>query len=143
MDASNSDHKTIKETAESWCVTRRYVNLCITGGRIPGVMRMGNMWIVPANATKPSNLRKSRGECGETKDIVGNKPKEFLSDDLDCVCEATIKPFPHDNPDAFGRKCYSHRGVALATAYVSAFAPDMVPDWLKNGDFSNTFYSEM
>jgi len=213
LDASNSDYKTIKETAEAWGVSRRYVNLCITGGRIPGVMRMGNMWIVPANATKPSNPRKSRGECGETKDNARNKPKELLSDDLDCVCEATIKPYPHDNPDAvmdtvneerlrlqfkgelaylrgdFKKviRCYRDIGnddaaklracpltiaaaistgdfklfqeietycknivqadlganvtaiaeLALATAYVSAFAPDMVFDWLKNGDFSN------
>ena len=26
--------------------------------------------------------------------------------------------------------------LCLATAYVSAFAPSMVPDWLKNGDFT-------
>ena len=46
-------YKTVKETAEAWGVTVRYVNMCVADGRIFGAVRMGNMWLIPKDAEKP------------------------------------------------------------------------------------------
>ena len=40
-----------------WGITKRRVqNLC-ANNRIPGVIRIGNMWAIPADATKPKDAR--------------------------------------------------------------------------------------
>ncbi|MCL2046462.1 MAG: LuxR C-terminal-related transcriptional regulator [Oscillospiraceae bacterium] len=207
------EYLSVNQTAKKWGVSIRWVQKLLLDGRIEGASRVGRDYIIPADAKKPGNLRKSRSERSEAKENFNSKTNELLSDDLDRVCEATIKPFPHDNPDAVMEtvneerlrlqfkgelaylrgdfekviRCFRDIGdddaaklracpltiaaaistgdfmlfqeietycknivqsdlganvtavaeLALATAYVSAFAPDMVPDWLKNGDFSN------
>ena len=82
--AKNPDYISAKETAEAWGVTRRYVNLCITEERIPGVMKIGNMWMIPKNTKKPVGKRE------------GKTPKNPLSSDLAGIIEATMKPWPDD-----------------------------------------------
>ena len=86
MDAKNPGMKTVKETADAWGVTKRYVNLCIEGGRIPDVVKMGNMWLIPNGTQKPA--RKPQPST------------KFTSHDLDYVLSAITSPMPRDNPDA-------------------------------------------
>ena len=198
-NAKNPVYKTVKETAGAWGVTKRYVNLCIEGGRIPGAMRMGNMWLIPADAQKPAR---------------GPRPQQkSLASELKEAVAATTSPLPRDDPDSvldtsgeerfrlygegylaylrgdFERtiQCFRKIGgndalklracslaiaaaistgnyplcqeiesycknmvladmgknvtavaeFALNTAYVSAFVPNMISNWLKSGDFSD------
>jgi len=49
---------TTKEAAEKWSVTPRQVQLLCANGRIPGAVRFGNAWVIPADAKKPKDERK-------------------------------------------------------------------------------------
>jgi len=51
------DYLTIKEAAEKWGISGRMVTYYCVGGRIDGVIRKGNMWLIPADAEKPVDKR--------------------------------------------------------------------------------------
>lgn len=88
--AKISEYITVKETAEAWGVSRRYVNLCIQDGCVNGAVRMSNMWLVPKGTLKPVGLHRVKGQSAE----------KSLSSDLAYVIEMTTKSIPKDNPDA-------------------------------------------
>ena len=44
------DYMTLKEAAEKWGVTPRRVNYYCAGGRIPGAVKMGMVWLIPKSA---------------------------------------------------------------------------------------------
>jgi hypothetical protein len=58
---------TTKEAAKKWGVTPRQVQLLCVQGRIPGAVRFGHAWAIPADAQKPQD-----GRCkqNKTKDEV-------------------------------------------------------------------------
>lgn len=55
------DYLTTKETADLWAITRRRVNYYCQEGRIDGVIQKGKIWLIPADAKKPSDPRKEKG----------------------------------------------------------------------------------
>jgi len=64
------NYLTIKEAAEKWGVSGRMVTYYCVAGRIEGVIRKGNMWLVPADAEKPKdgrykNKRKKKVKADE------------------------------------------------------------------------------
>ena len=87
MTERNPEYKTVKETADGWGVTKRWINMCIAQGRIPGTVKMGNMWLVPTDAEKPASKH-------------GEKKEKSLSHELAEVLAATWIPAPCDNPIA-------------------------------------------
>jgi len=58
------DYITIKEASEKWGVSTRAITYHVVAGRIPGVIRVGNMWMIPKDAPRPPDRRKRehRGE---------------------------------------------------------------------------------
>lgn len=48
---------TTKDAAEKWGITIRQVQLLCAQGRIPGVVRFGNAWVIPVDAQKPKDGR--------------------------------------------------------------------------------------
>ena len=59
------DYMMLKEASEKWKVSVRQVNYYCTDGRIPGAVKMGTVWLIPKNATKPlDGRRKSAGQSG-------------------------------------------------------------------------------
>jgi len=52
------DYLTIKEAGEKWGISGRMVTYYCVAGRIPGVIRKGNMWLIPADAEKPADGRR-------------------------------------------------------------------------------------
>lgn len=54
----------VKETAEKWGISVRWVNEYILMGRIPGCEKLGSAWAVPEDAVKPE------------KQTPGPKPKK-------------------------------------------------------------------
>lgn len=52
----------LKEASEMWGVTSRRIQVLCASGRIDGAMKISNMWIIPANATKPTDARIKNGE---------------------------------------------------------------------------------
>ena len=56
------DYITLKEAAEKWGVTPRRVNYSCAGGRIPGAVKMANIWLIPKDAEKPVDRRLKKSK---------------------------------------------------------------------------------
>ncbi|MDR0905204.1 MAG: helix-turn-helix domain-containing protein [Oscillospiraceae bacterium] len=54
-----SDYKTVKETAEEWGVTERWVLMYCNAGRIPGAIRPARDWFIPCATAKPADGRRN------------------------------------------------------------------------------------
>lgn len=52
------DYITVKQAAEKWHITPRRVQALCAEQRIEGAKRMGNIWIIPKNASKPERGKK-------------------------------------------------------------------------------------
>lgn len=51
---------TTAEAAKKWGITPRQVQLLCAKGRIPGAVRFGHAWVIPANAEKPKDGRSEK-----------------------------------------------------------------------------------
>ena len=49
---------TAREAAKKWNISQRRVSILCAENRIPDVAMLGNMWIIPRDAEKPSDMRK-------------------------------------------------------------------------------------
>ena len=67
------DYISAKEAAEKWGISQRRVAVLCSENRIPQADMVGNMWLIPADAKKPPDLRSSRYRKGEV-----NLAKPFL-----------------------------------------------------------------
>lgn len=56
------DYLSIRETAEKWGVSGRWVQVLCADGRIEGATRIGNMWVIPKNASRPKDGRIKSGK---------------------------------------------------------------------------------
>ena len=54
-----SGFKTVNQLAEEWGITTRRIQVLCSEGRIEGADRIGRMWLIPEDAKKPVDLRKS------------------------------------------------------------------------------------
>ena len=211
------EYMTVAEAALKWNVSPRQVQRFLVESRIEGAKKHGRAWMIPQDARKPSNLRRTQGasqtiNTGKTtagaQDISLEDFKRLMS-----LSAASILP---EDPDTFinslddemlrlqyeaefsylrgdfehSVRCYRALSVndlhklrasslaiasaislgdyklyeeiesfltgiierdegptittyaeqALSCAYVGVFAPRMVPDWLRDGDFSAVIY---
>lgn len=44
----------IKQTAEKWNLSKRWISDLCAGGRIPGAMKVGAYWVIPEDADRKS-----------------------------------------------------------------------------------------
>lgn len=51
---------TAREAAKKWNISQRRVSILCSEKRIPNVAMLGNMWIIPRNAEKPDDARRSK-----------------------------------------------------------------------------------
>lgn len=59
----------IRQTAEKWGVSTRWVNDLCADGRIPGATKIGSYWAIPDDAQKPRDARVKSGRyIKDTKD---------------------------------------------------------------------------
>lgn len=54
-----------KEVAEKWNISRRKVQVLSEQGRIPGVFKLSDVWIIPEDAEKPAEWRKMKKKSPE------------------------------------------------------------------------------
>lgn len=47
------------ETAVKWSISRRRVSKLCSDGRIKGAILKGNTWLIPDDAKRPADLRKT------------------------------------------------------------------------------------
>lgn len=55
------DYMSVREAAELWSVSERWIQKLCEVGRIYGVKRFGRSWMIPKGAKKPNDLRKKGG----------------------------------------------------------------------------------
>lgn len=61
------NYLSIKQTAEKWSISARWINdLCIEG-RIPGAIKIGSYWAIPADAERPKDRRIRSGKYIKTE----------------------------------------------------------------------------
>lgn len=53
---------TVKEASEKWGITTRQICKLCSNGRIPGAEKRSKVWMIPYNAKKPCDGRKSESE---------------------------------------------------------------------------------
>ena len=66
---------TVQEAAAQWQIKTSQVTKYCRQNRIPGAFKQGNLWLIPANAAKPHDLRKETGAIGAN---VINTPETNL-----------------------------------------------------------------
>ena len=52
----------IRETSEKWGLSVRRIQTLVNNGRIEGATRIGYMWVIPADAVKPKDMRVKSGK---------------------------------------------------------------------------------
>jgi hypothetical protein len=55
------DYLSIREMATKWDISVRRIQVLCREGRIKGATLIGNMWLIPSNASKPSDARIKSG----------------------------------------------------------------------------------
>lgn len=56
------DIMSVKEASERWNISERWIQKLCEEGRIEGVQRFGRFWMIPKEAQKPADLRKTEKE---------------------------------------------------------------------------------
>lgn len=54
------DYISAHDAAKKWNISQRRVSVLCIANRIPDAKRVGNMWIIPSDAKKPSDARKGK-----------------------------------------------------------------------------------
>ena len=63
----------IAQTAEKWGISTRRIQILCNEDRIPGAMRIGYVWAIPADAEKPADARIKSGKYIKAKPGNGDK----------------------------------------------------------------------
>ena len=56
------DYISTIDAGEKWNLSNRRVAILCSEGRIPGVKKVGNTWLIPADAEKPADARVKTGK---------------------------------------------------------------------------------
>lgn len=71
------DFMTIKETAELWNLSQRWIQTMCANGKIEGAIKFGNAWAIPKDTKKPKDDRITTGNYINWR----NKSKEKKNGD--------------------------------------------------------------
>lgn len=66
------DYISVKEAAQRWNVSERWIQKYCMEGRIPNVSRFGRSWMIPKDAEKPDDLRRRITSSDHTIQEVDN-----------------------------------------------------------------------
>jgi hypothetical protein len=69
MGGADVDYLTVKEAGKKWGITARMATYYCIAERIPGAIKKGNLWLIPASAEKPldGRYKKNKTENGDGK----------------------------------------------------------------------------
>lgn len=56
------EYLSIKQTSEKWNISVRRIQVLCSENRIPGAMKIGSYWAIPADAEKPKDERVKSGK---------------------------------------------------------------------------------
>lgn len=57
-----AEYKTVSMAAEEWGITSRRIYDMLKAGRVPGAVRIGAIWMIPADLEKPADGRIKSGD---------------------------------------------------------------------------------
>lgn len=125
---------TVKELAERWNCSIRTINMYLNSGRIPGAVRKGNGWMIPADAQKPSDRRRKQEEAMPAQPLPRTRKRfmsfmgmPFKSGEYDAFLES-LQDDEERGIAEIGRaymRAESERTVALAEKYVASDSPEI------------------
>lgn len=52
------EYMSAPQAAEKWGISERRVQILCAEGRIPGVSKLGYMWLIPKDTEKPADARR-------------------------------------------------------------------------------------
>lgn len=58
---------TASQAAELWHISQRRVQFLCAEGRIPGVFKLGDIWAIPLDSSKPSDSRLKKTKKEQTE----------------------------------------------------------------------------
>ncbi|WP_289225898.1 helix-turn-helix domain-containing protein [Bacteroides acidifaciens] len=61
------DYMNVKEAAEKWGLSERRIQVLCATNRIPDVMRISNVWLIPKTASKPKDGRFKKNNFSESQ----------------------------------------------------------------------------
>ncbi len=61
------DYISATQLSMIWGISSRRIQILCKEGRVPGAMRVGNMWIIPSEVQKPIDERKYNGKGNKRK----------------------------------------------------------------------------
>lgn len=61
------EYLSAKEVARKWNISRRRVQILCGEGRIKGAFKLSNVWIIPKNAEKPTDRRRTSKKSANKK----------------------------------------------------------------------------
>lgn len=56
------EYLSIRQTSEKWGISTRRIQILCSEERIPGAVRIGYSWAIPADAEKPKDARIRSGK---------------------------------------------------------------------------------
>ena len=71
------EYMSAPQAAEKWGISERRVQILCSENRIPGVSKLGYMWLIPKDAEKPIDARTKKERNG-----IINETAFLLDDDL-------------------------------------------------------------
>ncbi len=136
------EYLSVKEAAEKWNISVRYVQRYCIEGRIKGAMKFGRSWAIPLDTQKPVDLRKA-------SDLDAPDEQEALSGVPEPAMQKRQVPMPLLNTpyklghsaDAIARmEDVDSRNIALAESFYfsgqSAKASDVAEPYLTSKDIA-------
>ena len=63
------EYLSVREVSEKWNISRRRIQILCAEGRFEGATRIGNMWVIPKEAGKPSDARIKSGRYIKRQNI--------------------------------------------------------------------------
>ena len=70
------DYLTVKEAGNKWGLGSRRVTLYCVEGRINGVVKKGNLWLIPADAVKPEDRRRKKTSRQAARQPASDQDKD-------------------------------------------------------------------
>ena len=62
------EYITIQQAAEKWGITERRIQVLCTSNRLPGAVKFGRQWAIPADLPKPVDERVKSGRYIKAKE---------------------------------------------------------------------------
>ena len=62
------EYLSIKQTSEKWDISVKRIQVLCSENRIPGAMKIGSYWAIPADAEKPDDQRIKSGKYIKNKE---------------------------------------------------------------------------